>query len=67
LNDLQSRFSRYNYHVTPNAVLDHDHKTNALRGMLCSECNFGLGKFKDDEALMKKAIWYLESKGMRLK
>ena len=45
--------------TTKKLVLDHDHKTGIIRGMLCSECNFGLGKFKDNPTLLAKAINYL--------
>lgn len=40
--------------------IDHNHKTGKVRGLLCSDCNFGIGKFKDNVALMKNAIKYLE-------
>lgn len=46
---------------THNHSLDHDHATGKLRGILCHNCNVGLGHFKDDTALMHKAIAYLES------
>lgn len=40
--------------------VDHDHKNGKTRGLLCDECNIGLGKFFDDTEIMKKAIAYLE-------
>ena len=39
--------------------LDHDHKTKKVRGLLCNNCNLGLGLFKDDENILHKAIKYL--------
>ena len=39
--------------------IDHDHKTNFVRGLLCQFCNKGLGLFKDDINLMRIAIEYL--------
>lgn len=42
---------------------DHCHSTGMVRGLLCSECNLGLGKFKDNEVIMTKAIKYLICKG----
>lgn len=41
--------------------IDHCHKTNKIRGLLCMECNTGLGKFKDNKEFLKEAINYLNS------
>lgn len=39
--------------------IDHDHQTGAVRGILCSTCNSGLGHFKDDPELCELAAAYL--------
>jgi hypothetical protein len=44
-------------------AVDHCHKTLRIRGLLCQWCNRGLGYFKDNTKVMKKAIEYLTSKG----
>ena len=40
--------------------VDHCHKTNAVRGLLCSDCNTGIGKLKEDKSIFISAIRYLE-------
>lgn len=40
--------------------LDHNHKTGMIRGLLCAQCNVGLGSFSDDVDRMLKAIDYLK-------
>lgn len=41
--------------------IDHCHKTNKIRGILCSSCNVGLGSFKDSVVILNKAIEYLNA------
>lgn len=39
--------------------VDHCHHTGVVRGLLCRNCNLGLGNFNDDPAVMLKAISYI--------
>ena len=44
-------------------AVDHDHETGAIRDLLCSNCNQGLGKFQDSPQLLDKAAEYLRKHG----
>lgn len=45
--------------------VDHDHRTGNARGMLCTHCNLGLGSFRDDPAVLRRAIRYLDAPPVR--
>ena len=40
--------------------VDHDHSSGIVRGILCENCNRGIGMFKDDIKLLASAINYLK-------
>lgn len=42
-----------------NLSVDHNHKTGAVRGLLCNGCNMGLGRFEDNIEWLQNAIDYL--------
>lgn len=46
--------------VNCKVVLEHDHRTGKPGGWICDSCNTGLGRFKDDVAVLKSAIAFLE-------
>jgi len=42
--------------------IDHDHISGQVRGLLCNQCNQGLGLLKDDPELLEKAAQYLRER-----
>jgi hypothetical protein len=42
-------------------TVDHNHSTNRIRGLLCSDCNTLLGYAHDDPRILKLAIEYLQA------
>ena len=49
------------YHATLH--IDHNHTNEEIRGLLCNNCNRGLGHFKDDPERLQAAIQYLQKEG----
>ncbi len=44
-----------------NLAIDHCHVTGEVRGLLCHNCNAGIGLLKDSTNLLQNAIKYLEN------
>lgn len=42
--------------------IDHDHKTQQVRGLLCLHCNLGLGQFRDNKDFLLRGAEYLKEK-----
>lgn len=69
--DLADKQARYTHqqskcpicqssHLIDDMVIDHNHQTGKVRGLLCNDCNAGIGLLKDNTANLKRAIEYLE-------
>lgn len=43
----------------PDLVVDHNHATGQVRGLLCPDCNQMLGHAKDSQETLQKALAYL--------
>lgn len=50
-------------HPSGHFVVDHNHNTGVIRGLLCTGCNVGLGHFRDNPALLLAAFGYLINDG----
>lgn len=60
--------------VSRSFAVDHDHRCcpgrkscgRCIRGLLCFECNIGLGKFRDSPELLKHALNYVNNTGCEI-
>jgi hypothetical protein len=44
-------------------VVDHDHRTGKVRGLLCAKCNSGIGMLGDSGDVARNAADYLDANG----
>ena len=51
---ISTHGARYRY-----LVVDHNHITGKIRGLLCHKCNIALGSLGDDLELFEKAVSYV--------
>lgn len=42
--------------------VDHDHETGRIRGLLCQNCNMGIGHLKDNCKIVESALVYLKAR-----
>ena len=60
-NKIKEKFSScYLCQSELNLNIDHCHETSKIRGVLCRNCNLGLGLFKDNSAVLRKAADYID-------
>lgn len=50
-------------HHRKRLVVDHCHRTNKVRALLCHNCNRALGLFRDNPHVLRKAAAYIEGEG----
>jgi hypothetical protein len=50
---------------TERLCVDHNHTTNAIRDLICTNCNHALGKAREDPTTLRKMAEYLERHAQR--
>jgi hypothetical protein len=56
-----NKFSKNPFEI----CVDHCHKTNRVRGILCGKCNRALGLFNDNPTFIKRAIKWIQKGSIR--
>jgi hypothetical protein len=60
---LKKSWAKDHWHGCPNC---ENGCPECFRGLLCAPCNIGLGMYRDDPELLKKALRYLKKAGDRI-
>ena len=61
LQDRKCKICRRELGEIKRLDVDHDHRTNLVRGLLCPDCNRGIGQFADSPERLFAAAEYLVS------
>jgi len=57
--DVKGDIQELGYKTKAPFMIDHDHDTLKIRGLLCHGCNTGLGLFRENRLFLREAIKYL--------
>lgn len=58
-NDRCRLCNRHKSEFPKNLQVDHNHKTGKIRGLLCGQCNRGIGLLGDSREILLKAADYV--------
>jgi hypothetical protein len=53
--------------VSPATDIDHNHRTKKVRGLLCSNCNRGIGFLRDNPDVIDRAANYIRESNISKK